>query len=413
MRSTRTWFIAAALIVLATLTLVGAPSAAASPVVWYSAHVQDAGWLDPVYDGEVAGTTGQARRLEALQFTDPSIIAQGHVQDIGWMPESSTRVGTTGKSLRLEAVRLSARTEGWKVTCQAHVQSIGWMPTVGDGQTCGTTGRALRLEAVRIWMTPTTPVDTPSSTFTAVGDIGMEQAGMDNLQKIGSRGNPLLILGDLGYTVPAEQFCSALKARVKQSVMWVQGNHENRDADLDTAQTDDYVACMPSNTAATGETGIQQVYKLDGAWIITASPQEAEPGSYLTGGPRWTWVRDRIRDAKAADVWPILAFHEPHYTVSGRGPAGPESEALSKLAVDEGVRLVLTAHDHIYARTQVAQTTFVVAGMGGHKSNIPVPRPNGWVACNGSRGFVTFSIYPDRIVGHVTDTCPDDWTITR
>ncbi|MCE5288072.1 MAG: metallophosphoesterase [Nocardiaceae bacterium] len=400
-------------VALTALTLVGAPSSAASPVVWVSAHVQDTGWLDPVPDGEVAGTTGQARQLEALQFTDPSIIAQGHVQDIGWMPESSTRVGTTGKSLRLEAVRLSARTEGWKVTCQAHVQNIGWMPTVGDGQTCGTTGRALRLEAVRIWMTPTTPVDTPSATLTAVGDIGMEQAGMDNLQKIGSRGNPLLILGDLGYTGPAEQFCSALKARVKQSVMWVQGNHENRDADFDTAQTDDYVACMPSNTAATGETGIQQVYKLDGAWIITASPQEAEPGSYLTGGPRWTWVRDRIRDAKAADVWPILAFHEPHYTVGDHGPAGPESAALSKLAVDEGVRLVITAHDHIYARTQVAQTTFVVAGMGGHKQNIPVTRPNGWVACNGSRGFVTFSIYPDRIVGHVTDTCPDDWTITR
>ena len=34
--------LAAALIVLAALTLVGAPSAAASPVVWYSAHVQDA-----------------------------------------------------------------------------------------------------------------------------------------------------------------------------------------------------------------------------------------------------------------------------------------------------------------------------------------------------------------------------------
>ena len=146
--------LATALIVLATLTLVGAPSAAASPVVWYSAHVQDAGWLDPVYDGEVAGTTGQARRLEALSFTDPSIVARGHVQNLGWMPESDTQVGTTGRSLRLEAVRLSSRFEGWRVVCQAHVQNLGWLTPVGDGEVCGTTGLSLRLEAVSIWMLP-------------------------------------------------------------------------------------------------------------------------------------------------------------------------------------------------------------------------------------------------------------------
>ena len=150
---TRT-IIIVALIVLSMLTLVGAPSAAASPAVWYSAHVQDAGWLDPVYDGEVAGTTGQARRLEALSFTDPSIVARGHVQDLGWMPESDTQVGTTGRSLRLEAVRLSSRFEGWRVVCQAHVQNLGWLTPVGDGEVCGTTGLSLRLEAVSIWMLP-------------------------------------------------------------------------------------------------------------------------------------------------------------------------------------------------------------------------------------------------------------------
>ena len=77
------------------------------------------------------------------------------MQNLGWMPESDTQVGTTGRSLRLEAVQLSARHEGWEVICQAHVQNLGWLPQVGDGQTCGTTGRSLRLEAVRVWMVPT------------------------------------------------------------------------------------------------------------------------------------------------------------------------------------------------------------------------------------------------------------------
>ena len=31
-----------------------------------------------------------------------------------------------------------------------HVQNIGWLAWVGDGQTCGTTGKSLRLEAVQL-----------------------------------------------------------------------------------------------------------------------------------------------------------------------------------------------------------------------------------------------------------------------
>ena len=338
------------------------------------------------------------------------VWAVGHVQNIGWQAPSNVEIGTTGRSLRLEAIQVQGRNA--KVWCQAHVQNIGWMEPVSDGQVCGTTGRSLRLEAVRLWTEGDEPAKDALSTFTAVGDIGVETAGLNNLSKIGSRGNPLLILGDLGYTVPATEFCSALTARVSQPVMWVQGNHENRDADLDTAETDDYAVCMPTYADSVGEVGIQQVYKMPGAWVITASPQEAEAGTYLPGGAGYEWVQGQIRAAQDAGVWPILAFHEPHYTVGSHGPAGAESKALSQLAVDEGVRLVLTAHDHIYARTTVEDTTFVVAGMGGRKPLTP-SRVSGWTSCTGATGFVTFTVYEDRIVGHVTDTCPDDWTITK
>ena len=34
----------------------------------YSAHVQDIGWQDWVADGQTAGTTGQARRVEAVKI---------------------------------------------------------------------------------------------------------------------------------------------------------------------------------------------------------------------------------------------------------------------------------------------------------------------------------------------------------
>lgn len=86
------------------------------------------------------------------------LSATAHVQDLGWIDqtrddEGRTVIGTTGRSLRLEAVRLTPYApELYTVWCQAHVQNIGWMAPVRDGETCGTTGRSLRLEAVRIWV---------------------------------------------------------------------------------------------------------------------------------------------------------------------------------------------------------------------------------------------------------------------
>ena len=48
----------------------------------------------------------------------------------------------------------SAGAEPIHVNARAHVQDIGWMPWVADGQTCGTTGRSLRMEAVQLRLTP-------------------------------------------------------------------------------------------------------------------------------------------------------------------------------------------------------------------------------------------------------------------
>ena len=82
--------------VLAALTLIGAPSAAADRQgVWLTGHVQDTGWQLPT--NTVAGTTGQSRRLEAIQLVDPVATIRGHVQNLGWQGWTDTGVvGTTG-----------------------------------------------------------------------------------------------------------------------------------------------------------------------------------------------------------------------------------------------------------------------------------------------------------------------------
>ncbi len=140
----------------------------------YRAHVQNVGWQRWVNGGEVAGTTGKSLRIEALQVElrdgtdlarDYELWYRGHVQNVGWMAWTNKGpVGSTGRSLRLEAIEVmlvrrgeehpsadgQAFLDGTYVSVAGHVQNLGWMKsTTANGQTVGTTGRGLRLEALR------------------------------------------------------------------------------------------------------------------------------------------------------------------------------------------------------------------------------------------------------------------------
>ena len=58
----------------------------------YSSHVQDVGWQGERRNGQVAGTTGLSRRVEAIRVRltgdldrDYDVWYRVHAQDIGWM----------------------------------------------------------------------------------------------------------------------------------------------------------------------------------------------------------------------------------------------------------------------------------------------------------------------------------------
>lgn len=134
--------------------------------LWYRAHCQNLGWLDPVHDGQISGTTGFSTRLEALlvdlrtireKYPDAKLSGDFHVQNIGWVHiddiDHDTIIGTIGKSLRLEAFRLHLTgVPGKTLYYEAHVQDIGWQGVRKDGEMAGTTGQSKRIEAVRIWV---------------------------------------------------------------------------------------------------------------------------------------------------------------------------------------------------------------------------------------------------------------------
>lgn len=125
----------------------------------YRAHVQSLGWLDPVRDGQCAGTCGYEKRLEAINITMPGdesciIKCKAHVQRKGWITYEGhdITIGTTGEGLRLEALEMHAEglPEGKKLMYQVHVQSLGWMDWADDGFPTGTMNQSKRIEAIRM-----------------------------------------------------------------------------------------------------------------------------------------------------------------------------------------------------------------------------------------------------------------------
>ena len=156
-----------AAIAAAVLVIISPSAAAASPTVWYQAHVQDIGDQRPVWDGQTAGTTGRSLRLEALRVYGTPIEYRVHSQDVGWGPWVQDQwAGTRGRSLRAEAIQVrmaGGADPALHVEYRAHVQDVGWQPWVSDGATAGTTGRSLRMEAVQVRIVhKATPVPSPA-----------------------------------------------------------------------------------------------------------------------------------------------------------------------------------------------------------------------------------------------------------
>lgn len=97
--------------------------------VLYRVHVAGIGWMNGnwrddngvtwFYDGELAGTTGQSRRMEAIQIK-----------------------------------LLGGQAANYTVWYRAHVAGIGWLNWVKNGATAGTTGQSRRMEAMQVEILP-------------------------------------------------------------------------------------------------------------------------------------------------------------------------------------------------------------------------------------------------------------------
>lgn len=130
----------------------------------YRVHTQDYGWLPEVHDGMVAGTTGQSRRVEAIQFTyvpdGLELDVHAHIENKGDVAydfiggDNLPVIGTVGQGLRLEGINVHVleNKTGRQLRYDAHVQDEGWQGERGAGTPCGTAGESKRMEAVKFWL---------------------------------------------------------------------------------------------------------------------------------------------------------------------------------------------------------------------------------------------------------------------
>ncbi len=157
--------------VLSQPSLIKCVKAADGVTVYYRTHIQTYGWEGKhtkletwKADGVMSGTSGQAKRLEAIEIdvagnVDLGIQYTTHCQTYGWLPWSADGEmnGTEGEAKRLEAVKIQltgADAGKYDVYYRVHAQTYGWLGWAKNGQAAGTAGLAKRLEGIQIVVVP-------------------------------------------------------------------------------------------------------------------------------------------------------------------------------------------------------------------------------------------------------------------
>ena len=130
------------------------------PSIGYSAHSSYIGWQGQVTNGATAGFTNGGLNLEAIHFgsqdnTEVFMEGNAHVACIGWQTPSTSEIGTTGKSLPIEAVTFRLKGElnrSYHIRYRVHSPYYGWSDWKQDGEVAGTTGRSQATDAVEIML---------------------------------------------------------------------------------------------------------------------------------------------------------------------------------------------------------------------------------------------------------------------
>ena len=157
--------------------------------VAYRTHIQTYGWQGWKYNGQMSGTSGLAKRLEAIEINITNKDYEGgvayatHVQTYGWqgvdLDDPNTWsldgdiAGTLWEAKRLEAICITLTgemAEHYDIYYRVHAQTYGWLGWAKNGAPAGTAGYAKRLEGIQIVVVPKGSGE-PDTTYMGVTSI--------------------------------------------------------------------------------------------------------------------------------------------------------------------------------------------------------------------------------------------------
>jgi uncharacterized protein YjdB len=142
------------------------PTATPVPVqdvhVRYRAYAQDYGWLAFQGEGGQAGTTGEARRIEAFSFEITSgppgvtIKYRAHMQDFGWQDYVTNGgiAGSPGSGKQVEAMQVGLENAppNTYISLEPYLADWGYVGYVRDFWIAGSVGQQRRIEAFHAYV---------------------------------------------------------------------------------------------------------------------------------------------------------------------------------------------------------------------------------------------------------------------
>jgi hypothetical protein len=263
---------------------------------------------------------------------------------------------------------------------------------------------------------------------------------------------------------PESAWCDYVKSFVGGAFPFelIAGNHEDESSG-DDGFIDNFTSCLPDRLGAIGSYGHQYYFDYPAgaplARIIPIDPQLKRDGSrqaYCDGeSANCNWLKSAIRDAKSQGLWTIVGMHK--VCITGGNKPCEIGQALMNVFIEEGVDLVLQAHDHDYQRSHSlaqgvgcsavpagsfdldcigddgsdgryakgAGTVFVIDGIFGGGGFTPIDTADSeigyFAAWNGSnvtnpagfspaRGFVKYTVTADAIEASFVPTSAGDYT---
>ena len=141
--------------------------------VKYSAYLHGMDWQEEKSNGEMAGTVGQNRAMEAYEIRlenntgiSGTIQYRAHVSNIGWQEyvEEGGLAGTTESGLQIEAIQMKLTgtlAEKYDIYYRVHSTNVGWLGWVKNDEKAGTTGYAYSVQAIEIKICEKDSIDAP------------------------------------------------------------------------------------------------------------------------------------------------------------------------------------------------------------------------------------------------------------